>query len=115
MARLGLFAVGALDDAAALHHHRGGAGAQLHAVVLDGHDLADQPARGHHLVALGQRGHQALVLLELAPLGHDQDEVEDRQDGEGEDQRGQGVVPGRLAQQQRGGVHLCSVLDSRGK
>src|ERR1700741_1315076 len=33
------------DDARLLHHHRGGAGAQLHAVVAHAHDLPDQPAR----------------------------------------------------------------------
>src|SRR5215216_140589 len=53
----------ALDDAAALHHHGRGAGLDLHRVVLDPRDLADQPAGGHHLVALLQPGDELLVGL----------------------------------------------------
>src|SRR6266568_4449526 len=47
-------------------------------VVLQVHDIADDTARGHDLVAALQRREQLAVALLLLALGADQHDVEDR-------------------------------------
>ena len=71
-------AVGDTGDPAAQDHELGFAAADRDLIVLDVHDLAHDTARGHHLIAALQRREQLLVLLRLAALRPDQQEIEDR-------------------------------------
>jgi hypothetical protein len=81
---------GAIDDEARI------ARLERDALFLDRDDLADHAAGGQHLVARLERGDHLAVPLLLAPLRHDQDEVEDRDDRDHRDEARDPCAAARL-------------------
>ena len=77
----------------------------LHFLVGDQEDATDDPALGHHQVALLEVGEEGPVLLQLLLLRPDHEEVHDREHPGDEDEGREIARPAQLGERREGVVH----------